>query len=64
MIVGKLTDKKQIVEILRFERTVQFSDQQGWLMINTDFDRPNHLRQGFQWIPSNTRFDWVRSFTL
>ena len=57
--VAKLKDK--IVEIVRIERDVMFSDEKGWILINREIAKPNSL--AVAWLKaSETRFEWVREF--
>lgn len=57
--VAKLKDK--IVEIVRTERDVQFSDEKDWILINREIAKPNSL--AVTWLKaSETKFEWVREF--
>lgn len=63
MIIAKQKDGK-LVQIVKFMREVQFSSQQGWFLIVTDFDKPMRKQQGSKWVPADTYFDWVKIFTF
>ncbi len=55
--VAKLKDK--IVEIVRVERDVLFSDEKDWILINKEIAKPNSL--AVTWLKAaDTRFEWVR----
>ena len=59
-IVGKLLDGR-FVEILRFAKQVQFSDQKDWLLIDPEIGRKKCAN--LRWVPaSTTHFEWVRPF--
>jgi len=62
MIVAKIKD--QIVEVVRFAETVGFSEEKGWVCVCSDFEQQDRRKQHFKWIPSSTRFEWVREFTF
>jgi hypothetical protein len=52
----------KIVEVVCVADTVRFSQERGWVMICTDWQQPERKKQSFKWIPSATRFEWVREF--
>ena len=53
--------KNKIVEIVRTERDVQFSDEKDWILINQEIAKPNSL--AVKWVKAaDTRFEWVREF--
>jgi len=55
--------KNKIVEIVRTERDVQFSDEKDWILINQEIAKPNSL--AVKWVKaSETRFEWVRKFSF
>ena len=61
MIVAKFEDR--IVQIVRVQESVMFSEHKGWIFICFDFDKTNRRREQFKWImASNIRFDWVKEF--
>lgn len=51
-----------LVEIVKVQQSVEFSTEQGWILIVTDFQQPLNKQQGFKWVPSTTRFTWVREY--
>ena len=59
-VMAKIEDTGKIVQILRHEDHVDFSDEPGWFLINTNPDTKSHM--GVKWIPDSTRFVWVRNF--
>ena len=62
MMIGKLTNNK-IVEIVRIAETVRFSEEQGWLLLASEINKPNSL--AVRWVKaSDTQFIWVREFRL
>lgn len=61
MLVARLNNK--FVRVVRFARTVAFSNELNWLLIEHDLHLPEHKRQHRTWVSAeNTRFDWVRNF--
>jgi len=60
-VMAKLADSGKIVRILKKVHSVQFSDEKGWLLIDTDPAR-GHRGLGAKWIPATTRFEWVRPY--
>lgn len=56
--VAKINDK--IVEIIKFSETVHFSKEKNWLLISSQVNK----RLSLKWIKSETRFDWVKTFTF
>jgi len=61
--VAKMTDGS-MVEVVRVAETVGFSPEKGWVMICMDFEKISRKREHFKWIPSATRFEWVREFAF
>ena len=53
----------KIVEIVRVADAVQFSQERGWICITQEVGQPTRKQPQFKWIPSSTRFDWVREFS-
>lgn len=61
MIVAKFNNK--IVQIVRVQEHVGFSEDSDWIFICFDFDKVNRKREQFKWIrASEAKFDWVREF--
>ena len=61
MIVAKFKDK--IVQIVKVQESVMFSEHKGWIFICFDFDKINRRREQFKWVKaSETKFEWVREF--
>ena len=58
---AKVQDTGKIVRIIRRQNRVEFSDQTGWLLIDTDPSRGDR-GQGLKWIPDTTHFEWVRPY--
>jgi hypothetical protein len=56
--VAKLDGK--IIEIVRYKWEVQFSEDKGWLLINSEIAKKNSL--AVKWVPITTQFDWVKTF--
>lgn len=63
MVVGKLANGS-LVQILKVADRVKFSDDRGWVCICKDFQQPLSKQQSILWLPSTTRFEWVRDFKL
>ena len=59
-IMAKIERTGQIVQILRHEDHVRFSDDIGWFLVNTEPGR--RTGTGVKWIPDSTRFAWVKNF--
>ena len=59
-VMAKIESTGKIVEILRHADQVAFSDDTGWLLVNTNPDTKSHM--GVKWIPDSTRFAWVKRF--
>lgn len=58
--MAKLQKDGRVVRILRHADQVGFSDDRGWLLIDTT---PGRARpETMKWIPDTTAFDWVREF--
>ena len=62
MIVAKFNNK--IVQIVRGQKQVGFSEEQDWIFVCFDFEKINRKREHFKWVPATTRFDWVREFSF
>jgi hypothetical protein len=61
MIVAKF--KGKIVQIVKVQESVMFSEDKGWIFICFDFEKINRKREQFKWVKaSETCFDWVREF--
>jgi hypothetical protein len=54
--------QNKFVRIVRTARTVDFSQQENWVLIEHDIHLPEHKRQRLKWVPATTQFDWVRDF--
>jgi len=59
-VMAKIERTGQIVQILRHEDEVKFSDERGWFLVNTEPGK--RTGTGVKWIPDSTRFAWVRNF--
>jgi hypothetical protein len=59
-VMAKIERTGQIVQILRHEDQVKFSDDTGWFLVNTEPGR--RTGTGVKWIPDSTRFAWVKNF--
>ena len=61
MVIAKFKDK--IVQIVKVQESVMFSEDTGWIFICHDFDKINRRREQFTWVRANeTRFEWIREF--
>jgi hypothetical protein len=58
--MAKLEKTGRIVEILRHQDQVDFSDEPGWYLINLEPGK--RVAPDMKWIPDSTRFSWVREF--
>ena len=58
--MAKIERTGQIVQILRHEDQVKFSEDRGWFLVNTEPGR--RTGTGVKWIPDSTRFAWVKNF--
>ena len=61
--VAKMIDGR-MVEVVRVAETVGFSPEKGWVMVCMDFEKINRKREQFKWVPSTTRFEWVRELAF
>ena len=59
--VAKMMDGR-MVEVVKIADRVGFSPEPGWMMICMDWEKADHKKSEFKWIPAATRFDWVREF--
>jgi hypothetical protein len=59
-VMAKIESTGKIVQILRHEDQVKFSDEPGWFLVNTEPGR--RTGAGVKWIPDSTRFAWVKNF--
>ena len=59
-VMAKIERTGQIVQILRHEDHVKFSEDRGWFLINTEPGR--RTGTSIKWIPDSTRFAWVKNF--
>lgn len=59
--VAKMTDGR-MVEVVRIADRVAFSDAPGWMMICMDWEKADHKKSQFKWIPTATRVEWIREF--
>ena len=61
MIVAKIQGK--ILQIIRIQDNVIFSEDKGWIFICFDFDKINRRREQFKWVKaSEAKFEWVREY--
>lgn len=60
--VARMNDR--VVEVVRVADTVSFSSERGWVMVCFDFEQSERKKSQFRWVPTSTRFDWVRTFAF
>jgi hypothetical protein len=61
MLIGKLNDR--VVEIVKVQSTVGFSEDKNWVLINLKLGDKISLE--VKWLPvASTRFEWVRECHL
>jgi hypothetical protein len=61
MVIAKFKDK--IVQIVRVQESVMFSEEKGWILICYDFDKPNRKRDHIKWMKaSEVKFEWIKEF--
>lgn len=60
-VMGKIAQSGKIVRILKKQHSVPFSNETGWLLIDTDPARGNQ-GLGIKWVPASTKFEWVRPY--
>ena len=60
ILIGKIEKDGKIVRLLRFERNVGFSKKKCWFLSSEPHKHANN--SDLRWIPSDTRFSWVRVF--
>jgi hypothetical protein len=56
--------RERVVEVVRYADRVAFSEDCGWFMVCLDWEQPDRKKSQFRWVPADTRFEWVRTFTL
>ena len=61
VIVAKMVSG-QLVQVVKIAEIVEFSAEPGWIMICIDWEQKERKKQHFRWIPSSTRFEWVKEF--
>jgi hypothetical protein len=59
-VVAKMNGR--LVEIVKVQDEVRFSNTRGWVMICMDFEQADRKKSQFKWIPASTRFEWVKEF--
>jgi hypothetical protein len=62
MYIGKLLSGKFVV-VRAYAERVEFSDQQGWVCIDTDVS-VNPKAATSKWVEASTPFEWVRRFNF
>ena len=62
MQIAKLEKCGTLVRIERTLDTVCFSPERGWVLLTYDFHLPRHRQMNLKWVPSTTRFAWVKTF--
>ena len=61
MVVAKF--KNKIVQIVKVQESVMFSEDKGWIFICFDFDKVDRRREQFKWVKaSESSFEWVKEF--
>lgn len=61
MVIAKF--KGKIVQIVKVQESVMFSDEKDWIFICFDFDKINRRREQFKWVKaSEAKFEWVKEF--
>lgn len=58
--IGKMNGK--LVQIIKTANAVPFSTDTGWVMVCFDFEQAERKKFNFKWVPSSTRFEWIREF--
>jgi hypothetical protein len=58
--MAKIAKTGRIVELLKHKDQVDFSDERGWFLINTEPGK--RVTPDIKWIPDSTRFEWVKEF--
>lgn len=64
--IGKMADGR-IVEVVRVATRVQFSADEGWVLIDPELGAPDmtgSTRANIKWYPASTQFEWVRNFNF
>jgi len=62
MVIGKTESKRpEYFQILKYARSVGWTDRKGWLLVCPDFQKAKHFRVNMRWIPADTRFEWVKT---
>lgn len=58
--MAKIAKSGRIVELLKHRDQVDFSNERGWFLINTEPGK--RVVPDIKWIPDSTRFEWVKEF--
>ena len=53
----------RIVRLVKYQRNVLFSDNDGWLLLQYPLELPENKRR-LLWVPLSTRFEWIKEFSL
>jgi hypothetical protein len=61
MLLAKWLEQDRVVEIIKVQFEVKFSEEKGWILINLE---PGDLQSlTVRWLPvATTRFEWAREF--
>lgn len=51
----------KIVRLVKYSKTVSFSDNTDWLLLQYPIHLPENKRFN-KWVPLSTRFEWIKEF--
>ena len=51
------------VRLVKYSKTVSFSDNTDWLLVDYPISLPENKRRVL-WLPLSTRFEWMKEFAL
>jgi hypothetical protein len=61
MSITVLKWNNHYVRLVKYSKTVSFSDNTDWLLIDYPIHLPENNRYR-KWVPLSTRFEWVKVF--
>jgi hypothetical protein len=63
MSITVLKWNNRYVRLVKYSKTVLFSNNIDWILIDYPIDLPENKRYR-KWLPLSTRFEWIKEFSL
>jgi hypothetical protein len=63
MSITVLKWNNRYVRLVKYSKTVLFSNDIDWILIDYPIDLPENKRR-LIWLPLSTRFEWIKEFSL